>query len=293
MKVALTQVGYTCRPAKEKAIKCLKVMQKALADNYLSVGCAEKLAGRLNWAGQYLFRRIGRAMLRPIFEQKFNRSGKLSAALRIALGWWCWVLQQDIVEERRWQESDTPPVHLFVDARGEPPHCAAILFMDDGEVLYTDGKPAAHFLECFQRRADQQIMALEIMAIAVGLSTFSEQVRGRKVIVFSDNKGAEVPILCERFAWLASVKLACVQEATRKGSAKSWDHAQLIHEIWSHALCNGTALWLERVDSESNLSDLPSRMEYDFVCELDAVWHEPKIAKIYHDPAALNVYWSE
>ena len=35
-------------------------------------------------------------------------------------------------------------------------------------------------------------MSLEIMAIAVGLSTFAEELKGRKVVVYSDNTGAEV-----------------------------------------------------------------------------------------------------
>ena len=35
-------------------------------------------------------------------------------------------------------------------------------------------------------------MTLEILAISVGLSTFAEELAGRKVIVFSDNTGAEV-----------------------------------------------------------------------------------------------------
>ena len=41
-------------------------------------------------------------------------------------------------------------------------------------------------------RRDSQIVALEAIAIALGLSTFSEELRGRKVVLYSDNTGAEV-----------------------------------------------------------------------------------------------------
>ena len=54
-------------------------------------------------------------------------------------------------------------------------------------------------------------MTLEILAIALGLSTFASEVRGRNVVVFSDNTGAEA--------------------ASRRGSASSFDHCKLIHEI--------------------------------------------------------------
>ena len=87
----------------------------------------------------------------------------------------------------------------------------------------------------------RQITTLEILAISMGLSTFQELLKGRKVVVWSDNKGAE--------------------GATRKGSAKAWDHCRLVHELWLHALQNRTHVWMERVASHDNISDSPSRWE--------------------------------
>ena len=39
--------GFRLRPAVDKAMKCIGTIRNALADKYLSAGCAEKLAGRL------------------------------------------------------------------------------------------------------------------------------------------------------------------------------------------------------------------------------------------------------
>ena len=58
-------------------------------------------------------------------------------------------------------------------------------------------------------------------------------------MVWTDNQGAE--------------------GASRSGRAKSWDHCRLVHEIWLHALQNGTHVWIERVPSHDNISDSPSR----------------------------------
>ena len=107
------------------------------------------------------------------------------------------MLKHEVVEERAWNAPDTPLAHLFVDARGVPPRCAAVLFVD-GQRLYTDGQPSDQIMNAFEERADNQIMTLEILAISVGLSTFAAELRGRKVIVFSDNKGAEA-CLCDAF----------------------------------------------------------------------------------------------
>ena len=80
----------------------------------------------------------------------------------------------------------------------------------------------------------RQITTLEILAISIGLSTFQDLLRKRKVVVWTDNQGAE--------------------GASRSGRAKSWDHCRLVHEIWLHALQNGTHVWIERVPSHDNIS---------------------------------------
>ena len=260
--ISLSDVGYTCRPSKDKVGKCIAVIEQALDCGQLPVGCAEKLAGRLSWACQYLFHRLGRAMLRPIFRHKFSKSGRIdrTAGLRVALTWWGWILKQDIVEERAWNAPVGDCAFLFVDARGVPPRCAAVLYVD-GMWHYTDGAPDQKFLDCLQDRKDNQIMSLETMAISVGLASFAEELRGRKVLVFSDNTGAEA--------------------AARRGSAHAWDHCEMVHGIWTQAFLNRTHIWILRVASDDNLSDLPSRCEYGLLRELGAVWRPPLIANLF------------
>ena len=98
-----------------------------------------------------------------------------------------------MAEERCWRVPESRVAHLFVDARGRPGRCAAVLFID-GACLFTDGPPSKDIMKRFQQRADNQIMTLEILAISVGLSTFAKELAGRKVIVFSDNTGAEAHV---------------------------------------------------------------------------------------------------
>jgi len=65
--------GFTCRPAPKTVAKCLSCIRGALQSDLLMAGDAQKLAGRLNWSTQHLFQRLGRAMLRPIYQQKYSR----------------------------------------------------------------------------------------------------------------------------------------------------------------------------------------------------------------------------
>ena len=57
------------------------------------------------------------------------RSSELDAELRLALQWWLEVLEGDMVEVRPWRKQRKRPIHMFSDARGEPPRVAAVIFV--------------------------------------------------------------------------------------------------------------------------------------------------------------------
>ena len=45
----------------------------------------------------------------------------------------------------------------------------------------------------------------------------------------------------------------------RRGSARSWDHAQLVHAQVMHAVIMKMSLFVLRVATDDNIADLPSR----------------------------------
>ena len=134
-------------------------------------------------------------MLRPIFDQKTRRDGAMTPELSIGLEWWDEVFDKQVAELRDWKEEYSPPVHLFCDASGQPPYLGAVLFID-GMCWYTHMKVTDDILERFKRRRDNQIMGLELLSISLGLSTFEEMLKGRRIVVHSDNKGSEVSCRC-------------------------------------------------------------------------------------------------
>ena len=86
------------------------------------------------------------------------------------------MLSSDICEEHPWEVPTDALAHLLVDAAGEPSRCAAVLFID-GRCIYTDGPPSQAILGRLEKRADSQIMALESLAIGLGLSTFASELQ--------------------------------------------------------------------------------------------------------------------
>ena len=189
--IMLSFRGFHCKPAAAKVGQWICIIEEALGKERLPPGLASKLAGKLSWGVSKLFKRLGRAMLRPLFDQRSRRDGSLSPELRRALGWWLKVLRLGLAELRRWEDAPQAPMHGFCDASGSPPHLGAVLF-DGSEWWWTHMEPPAHILASFRRRADNQIMALELLAISLALGTFADILRGGKVVIHSDNTGSEV-----------------------------------------------------------------------------------------------------
>ena len=210
VKIKLSKKGLKCRPAGSKTTGWLQTIDAALESGKLCAGSASKLAGaancdhflcairlsyvyagQLSWGCSCTFRRLGRAMLRPIFDQKSKRNGLIDPELRRALQWWDQILRMKVAERLAWQQADTYEVHMFCDAAGSPAHLAAVLLMD-GQTYFTHAEPSQKVMKAFYHRRDNQIMGLELLAISLGLETFKELLSGRRVVIHSDNSGSEV-----------------------------------------------------------------------------------------------------
>lgn len=140
------------------------------------------------------------------------RSGHIGPGLRIALRWWLAVLSLNLEERHEWANGGGDVAYLFADAAGKPARLACVLVVN-GACYWTDGPPSARTMERFEKRNDNQIMSLEVsvlcrplvgnvctlhvfkvMALCVGLSTFADLLVGKTVVLYSDNKGAEVGV---------------------------------------------------------------------------------------------------
>lgn len=131
--------------------------------------------------------------------QKFSaKPHALSSELRHTLRWWLQILRAGVAEKHVWKQPSESVVHLFCDAAGmlscvcllsialfvgaagSPARIAAIAWVD-GQVLYTDCEPPWAIVGRWAERADQQIMGLELLSIALALSTFERCCKKRKV----------------------------------------------------------------------------------------------------------------
>ena len=203
--------------------------------------------------GLGLCHRLGRAMLLPLFKRQHahSRASKFSAnsPLCLALRWWLEILKLDLRQDKKFHQGTRAPVHLFADARGHPARLAAVLLID-GEILFCDCEPPAVMMDALHSRNDNQIMGLELFSLALGLCSFSERLRNRRVFLWSDNVGAE--------------------RGTASGRARTWDHACVIHSVWLFAAQLSCQLHIDRVPTSANIADAPSREDYELLNALGA-----------------------
>ena len=175
------------------------------------------------------------------------------------------MLRLNLAQTRGFAQAPAAPAWLFVDARSTPARVAAVL-VTDGRAWYSDVEPPERFLRHFRPRGDGQITSLELLSIAFALCTFGSLLKGKHIWLFSDNSGAEC--------------------GTRRGSARAWDHACLVHSIWLRAAKLGAQLWVDRVPSAENIADPPSREAYDLMSAIGAAWVAPALDEELATPSA-------
>ena len=100
----------------------------------------------------------------------------------------------------------------FLHPPGEDSHLGAVLSID-GKVFRSHRSTPLDVLQRFKPRRDVQIMVLELLAIALGVSTFGMLLCGRYCIIHSDNAGLEVrPLVPSRLIFVCLSRSHCVKE---------------------------------------------------------------------------------
>ena len=66
----------------------------------------------------------------------------------------------------------------------------------DGCAFFCDCEPPAEAMAHFCERRDGQIMGLELLALALAVSSFKQMIAGRRIVLWSDNVGAEKAAAC-------------------------------------------------------------------------------------------------
>ncbi len=112
---------------------------------------------------------------------------------------------------------------------------------------------------------------LEIFAGPVALDTWGPLLQDTQVIHFVDNDSAT----------------SCLV----KGYSPKEDSCKLVGDYWLRAAARRMNVYIDRVESKSNIADGPSRWDFKLPEQLGAVFHQPKTDVLLSPPSSDPWFW--
>lgn len=254
----------------ERKVDLLDEIDSILAAGCLDPGSAGKLKGKLMFGASQLWGKVGRAFLRPISERQYfkfphNQEFKLDPPL-----------VESLVQWRKLIEAGPPrPIDLACGRLAD-----AVIFTDGftPDPRSSDRSPDRIGGVLFDRRLKQprqftaevpawikeqwlerttQIMPIEMIAPVVALSSFSDRVVGADIILLIDSEAVEAALV--------------------KGYSSREDMCHIISVFWDLALELRCRIFIDRVSTDANPADWPSRSRLDIGeragwSTIDPVW---------------------
>ena len=227
-------------------------IESILTSGLLSPGQAGKLRGKLMFGASQLWGKVGRAFLRALSERQYAKFPKhgLNAAITLALKEWRWLVQAGpprLIEAAKARRAD---LVLFTDGSfpdgtaGSPsePWIGGALFRRGARPLQFGSSVSGSLVERWLPRKSQIVM-VELLAVVVALETFRELLKDAWILLFVDSEP--------------------VQGALVKGYSAKEDLCELVGVFWRIALNLKVCIYVDRVPTDSNPADAPSRDRMD------------------------------
>ena len=196
-----------------------------------------RMAGRLEFAASAAWGSAPRARFNGLYLIAKGICGSLSAERDVE-----WLLRlvgaSPMSRHRTLTPRNDEPLILYTDASGHPMNGLGAVLVEGDSILWTRSTCPGYLLESLAERATQ-INPMEVCGVILGLWTFRDRIRDRRLLVFVDNQAA-----------LGAIK---------KGRSSVQDFNELV--FYTRFVCANHSvepvfLW---VPSELNWSDAPSR----------------------------------
>ena len=250
----------------ERRMQLIEEIITVLKLDLLEPGYAGKLKGKLQFAEGQLQGRVGRSLLRGLSDRQYSRSfiTVLTPALRSCLRGWLMLLH-GFGKPRRIELVGVATAEAVAYTDGWSPEGTAgeESCPRTGFVLYdkrvrhpvygTKSVPWGEVAKWIVRK--NQIMMVELLAVVQMVAAVGEKLRRRKLIIFVDSESAEGALV--------------------KGGSSKDDVSSLVRVFWRLIQEFEIVVYIDRVPTDSNISDGVSRNSFDLAKKLG--WWEVEI----------------
>ena len=184
--VVCTQQGVSLAHTKEREDSLLEAVRKATRHGFETVKASQGLSGRLGFAAEAAYGRIGRAFVRTILSANIESVAPMSQQPEVvhALGWWETLLKVGVFRVERFRRPTRRCVVFpdgYWDQEKNVGGAGALLLTPDGNFAF-GGMIPAHLRSQLQdpgtgRANKQRNTQAELLAILLVLLTMPEAVR--------------------------------------------------------------------------------------------------------------------
>lgn len=242
--------GKVTYSLKEGRAMCfMAMMERCRREGWMSVNAAQELMGVFNFMGTAIYGKVGQASLQVFSQAVRDKGSKWSEALEETMIFLKALLAKAPVRTIDMSSLEATEgetfVVLYVDAcmSEHDKGVGAILFDHEGRRLASAAQAPEWLLELLRRWSaigGVNINQLELVGIILGILTFKELVRGRRLLLFCDNTTA--------------------LSAAIHGYASKPDLARLSNILHIVMMRLELDVWFEYVPSAVNWADEPSRL---------------------------------
>eukprot|EP00435_Cladocopium_sp_Y103_P066764 s364_g29.t1 len=245
------------------------LVNKILQDDFLPPSLAASVVGKFGFLCTTLFGKVGRCCSGPLRQRQYAQTNQtsLDPTLRSCLKLMLKILELSPPRTVTFDRS-SPPTILYTDASDVPERsdrfvvCGVLILPSPRfRILYFSWIVPPALVDRWLPK--QTYMGqLELLACPVALSTWSKELTNTRLLHFIDNDSAAATLV--------------------KGYSQKRDSVEIIDEYWQLAARHCIDPYIDRVESKSNVSDGPSRLDFDSLQPLGAFCTKPVTDFLFH-----------
>ena len=236
----------------KRRLELKETIEDILKDESLDPGSAGKLKGKLMFGASQLWGKVGRAFLRSLSERQYLKHARDEGS-RFLLSLFQWLkLVQDgpprPIEEQKLKKSDAAVFTdgFTPDARKNEKgldRIGGVLFDRNQSQPFQFTAVVPEQVKKFWVVRKTQIVPIEMLAPIVALSTVAPMIKGKDLLLFIDSEAVEGALI--------------------KGYSAREDLSELVSVFWDLALELRVNVDIDRVSTDSNPADWPSRNDLE------------------------------
>eukprot|EP00435_Cladocopium_sp_Y103_P034170 s309_g8.t1 len=249
-------------PKPSRVTNLTSTINQILAAKELSPALAASVVGKFGFLSSTLFGKVGRCCTGALRTRQYQTHANNKVTQDIAVSLRLMRVFLSSTPPREVPLSIGRPVIVYTDASDvpdrNPQHVLGAVLWDpvDHLLFYSASKVPAEVIANWIPK--KSLMGqLELLAAPFALTTWRRRLTGRPIIMFIDNDGAASNLV--------------------KGYSNKLDSAAIVGHFWLEASQCRALIYIDRVESKSNLSDGPSRLDFSLLLRMGAIWTPPKL----------------